>query len=55
MPFCAYDAERIVRVGDRRDLVMINKMCLHEVQVYNRISLIPEELVVGETFSYWGK
>ena len=32
----------IVRVGDRRDLVVINRMCVYEVRVYNRTSVISE-------------
>ena len=32
-----------VRVSDRRDLVVINRMCIGlEVQVNNKISVIPE-------------
>ena len=49
-------ASYIVRIWDRRDFVIMNKMCVFVVQVRNRISLIPENKVefgrVGEVFTF---
>ena len=43
MPFCTKGAKASIRVGNRRDLVMVNRICVYEVQLNNRIRVISEK------------
>ena len=36
-------------------MVMVNEMCVYEVQLNNEISLSPENGRGGEMFTFWGK
>ena len=53
-----FPSHAILAVGarmQRRDLVVINRMCAYAVQVYDRISEIPEGQVVRDTLLHGRK
>ena len=42
-------------VRNRRDLVMVNRMCIYEVQFNNRITIVPEKWPWRRNCHIWGR